>query len=322
MKQVIFDTDIGIDDAMALLFLHFAKDVELLAIVTGFGNASLDDTTRNALYVRERFGLGADVYRGASDPLGGSLFDRYPDFVHGANGLGDVEIPEIHGSAADADGAHAIVDLVSSKPGQVSIVAVGRMTNVANALQLCPELPSMVRELVIMGGAFGFNGHRGNVSPVAEANIAGDPVAADIVLQSGIPTTVVGLDVTHEVVMDDAFFDLLRERGGDAGQFIYDISRHYLRFAESHSGVHACAVHDSSAVAYLLAPELFTTRLAGVRVVTEGPAMGQTVWSDPATDYQTGDWNDLPACRICTDVDAAGLLDLYRETLLSAIDDA
>ena len=322
MKQVIFDTDIGIDDAMALLFLHFAQNVELRAIVTGFGNASLDDTTRNAVYVRERFGIHADVFRGAEGPLGGSLFDSYPDFVHGTNGLGDIDLPDVDVSTAGSDGARAIVDLVSSQPGEVSVVAVGRLTNVAKALELCPELPDMMRELVIMGGAFGFNGHRGNVSPVAEANIAGDPLAADIVFQSGIPTTIVGLDVTHEVIMGDDFFARLRERGGDAGQFIYDISRHYLKFAESRTGVHACAVHDSSAVAYLLAPELFETRPAGVRVVTDGPAMGQTVWSDPAADYQTGNWNELPALTICTGVNAAGLLDLYTDTLLSAIEEA
>lgn len=321
MKQVIFDTDIGIDDAMALLFLHFAQEARLRAIVTGFGNASLDDTTRNALYVSERFGIRAPVFRGAAGPLGESLFDGYPDFVHGADGLGNIGLPEVDLSAASDAGASAIVDLVSSNPGQISIVAVGRMTNVATALEICPELPSMVRELVIMGGAFGFNGHRGNVSPVAEANIAGDPVAADLVFRSGIPTTIVGLDVTHEVIMDDEFFEDLRDKGGDAGQFIYDISRHYLDFAEGRTGIHACAVHDSSAVAYLLSPELFETREVGVRVVTEGPAMGQTVWSDPAEDYQTGSWNELPTCRICVGVNAAGLLSLYRSSVLSAVDD-
>ena len=93
MKRVIFDTDIGIDDAMALLFLHFAEDVDLQAIVTGFGNASLDTTTRNALYIKERFGIEAPVFRGASGPIGPTLLKGYPDFVHGKNGLGDIDIP-------------------------------------------------------------------------------------------------------------------------------------------------------------------------------------------------------------------------------------
>ncbi|MDH4126216.1 MAG: nucleoside hydrolase [Gammaproteobacteria bacterium] len=322
MRKVIFDTDIGIDDAMALLFLHYARNVELRAIVTGFGNASIDDTTRNALYVSERFNIAAPVYRGAAESTGTSLFDSYPDFVHGKNGLGDVDIPHISATQESAGGAQAIVDIATANPGDITIVAVGRLSNVANALKLCPELPQLLRELVVMGGAFGFNGHRGNVSPVAEANIAGDPEAADFVFRSGIPTTIVGLDVTAQTTMDDDFFELLKNKAGDAGQFIFDISRHYLDFHEQHTGRHACAVHDSSAVAYLLAPELFTTRDAGVRVVSTGPAIGQTIWSDPEVSYQTGAWSELPRCRICTDVDSAGVLDLYRKTLLSAVDNS
>ncbi len=322
MKQVIFDTDIGIDDAMALLFLHFAPGAELKAIVTGFGNASLASTTRNALYVKERFGITAPVYRGAAEACGVSMFDAYPDFVHGMNGLGDIVLPEVNTDKAENDGAQAIVDIVRAAPGQISLVAIGRLTNVAHALELCPELPTLLRELIVMGGAFGFNDHRGNVSPVAEANIAGDPLAADRVFTAGFSTTIVGLDVTEEVTMDEAYFSMLRDRAGDAGQFIHDISRCYLDFAQRVTGRRACAVHDSSAVAYLLAPQLFTTRSVQVRVVTNGPALGQTVWGDPEVRYQVGDWGDLPRVRICTGVDAAGMLGLYQETLHSAVDDA
>ena len=224
MKQVIFDTDIGIDDAMALLFLHFADAAELMAIVTGFGNASLASTTRNALYVKERFGIGAPVYRGAAEAVGVSMFDTYPDFVHGMNGLGDIVLPEVDTDQAHNGGAQAIVDIARDAPGQISLVAIGRLTNVARALELCPELPKLLRELIVMGGAFGFNDHRGNVSPVAEANIAGDPVAADRVFTAGFATTIVGLDVTEEVTMDEAYFSMLRDGAGDAGQFIHDIS--------------------------------------------------------------------------------------------------
>ena len=322
MKQVIFDTDIGIDDAMALLFLHYAQAAELNAIVTGFGNASLASTTRNALYVKKRFGIAAPVYRGAAEAVGLSMFDAYPDFVHGKNGLGDIELPDVDTGEAEGGGAQAIVDIARGAPGETSLVAIGRLTNVAHALKLCPELPTLVRELIVMGGAFGFNGHRGNVSPVAEANIAGDPQAADQVFTAGFSTTVVGLDVTEEVRMDEAYFSMLRESAGDAGQFIHDISRCYLDFAERVTGRRVCAVHDSSAIAYLLAPQLFTIREAQVRVVTGGPALGQTVWGDPEVRYQVGDWGDLPPVRICTGVDAAGMLRLYRETLCSAVDDA
>jgi len=318
MKQVIFDTDIGIDDAMALLFLHFAADVDLRAIITGFGNADIDTTTRNALFMKHKFGIEAPVYRGAAGPIGTSMFDDYPDFVHGKNGLGDIEIPDVAATEETSDGATAIVDLVTNNPQQISIVAVGRMTNLANALALCPELPRLVREVIVMGGAFGFNGHRGNVSPVAEANIAGDPTAADRVFSSGLPLTVVGLDVTEEVILTDAQLTTLRDNGGDAGQFVYQISRNYLRFHEQQNGRRECPVHDSSAVAYLLRPDLYATRTAVVRVVTEGVALGQTIWADPDTPSLHAAWSKIPGCEICTGVDSQSMLRFFLDTMALA----
>jgi len=320
MKQVIFDTDIGIDDAMALLFLHYSPDVKLRGIVTGFGNASVENTTRNALFLKEQFAIDAPVYRGAAEAIGERLGDGYPDFVHGGNGLGDIEFAEPGVQVKPASGAQGIVDLVTDRPNEMSIVAVGRMTNLAHALELCPELPSLVREVVVMGGAFGFNGHRGNVSPVAEANIAGDPQAADLVFSSGLPITIVGLDVTHETVASSEFFDGLRDNAGAAGDLIYRISRRYLEFHQDLTGRYECSVHDSSAVAYLLNPDLFETRRAVVRVVTEGIAMGETIASSPDAKYASNEWQDRPAARICTNVDSEGLLELYRATLTLASD--
>ncbi len=322
MKKVIFDTDIGIDDAMALLFLHYSPAIDLQAIVSGFGNADIATTTRNALYIKEQFGIAAPVFRGASESIGPKLGEGFPDFVHGKNGLGDVQIEEPTTSHESQPGAEAIVDIVQRNPHEISIVAVGRLTNLANAIDLCPELPSLVHEVVIMGGAFGSNGHSGNVSPVAEANIAGDPQAADKVLTADWPLAIVGLDVTHETTLDDQFFDALRSSAGPAGEFIYQISRFYLDFHVAISGKRECPMHDSSAVAYLLKPSLYKTREAAVRVVTEGISIGQTIAGDPAADYATDAWQDKPASQVCVEVDAAKVLDLYRETLALTRDDA
>jgi purine nucleosidase len=318
MKKVIFDTDIGIDDAMALLFLHYAPNVELKAIVSGFGNADIDTTTRNALYMKEYFGIDAPVYRGAAAPIGKRLGDGYPDFVHGGNGLGDIEIDEPTMQAEVRTGAEAIVDLVKQNPQEISIVAVGRLTNLALALDLCPELPKLVKEVIVMGGTFGHNGHHGNVSPVAEANIAGDPHAADKVFTSGWPVTIVGLDVTQETIADDRFFESLQTNAGKAGDFIYRSSRFYLDFHEKITGAHACPVHDSSAVAYLLDPYLYRTTMAAVRVVTDGIAIGQTIAGDPDADFEADAWRGQPTCRICIGVEPEKVLALYLATLASA----
>lgn len=318
MKKVIFDTDIGIDDAMALLFLHYSPAIELQAIVTGFGNASIEATTRNALFMKEYFDIDAPVFRGAGTPVGPKLGDGYPDFVHGSNGLGNIEIDEPTLQVETMPGPEAIVEIVRNNPHDISIVAVGRLTNLALALDLCPELPSLVHEVVVMGGAFGHNGHSGNVSPVAEANIAGDPQAADKVFTSGFRVTIVGLDVTQETIANDQFFESLQNTAGKAGDFIYRSSRFYLDFHEQITGSYSCPVHDSSAVACLLDPGLYQTKSAAVRVVTEGIAIGQTIAGDPGADFASDAWKNRPSCQICISVDAEKVLALYAATLALA----
>lgn len=315
MKKVLFDTDIGIDDAMALLFLHYSPDVELQAIVSGFGNADIATTTRNALYMKEYFSIDAPVYRGAAEPVGERLGSGYPDFVHAENGLGGIDIDEPTTKAEALPGPEAIVEIVKNNPHEISIVAVGRLTNLALALDLCPELPGLVKEVVIMGGTFGHNGHSGNVSPVAEANIAGDPQAADKVFTSDWPVTIVGIDVTHETIARDEFFESLRVTAGKAGDFVYRTTRFYLDFHEQINGVHECPVHDSSAVAYLLDPSLYKTKAAAVRVVTDGIAIGQTIAGDPSADFESDAWKGRPKCQICIGVDSEKVLALYAKTL-------
>ncbi|MFK8043560.1 nucleoside hydrolase [Congregibacter sp.] len=315
MKRVIFDTDIGIDDAMALLFLHYAPGLRIEAITTVSGNASIANTTRNACYVRERFGIDARVFRGASGPIGPALGNGHPDFVHGKNGLGDIEFSTPLQDAELQSAAEAIVELAEAYPGEITVVAVGRMSNVAKALDLCPRLPELLKEVVIMGGVFMRRGHQGNVSPVAEANMAGDPTAADQVLGSGLEVTVVGLDVTEETVMDEAFVEALRTQAGDAGSFIHDITRFYFDFYEGINGERSCPIHDSSAVAYLLAPEHYQVEEGPTRVVCEGVAMGQTILGLHPERYESGAWLGRPSCRICTAVDADAVKKLYLETL-------
>ena len=250
-------------------------------------------------------------------PIGNSLGEGYPDFVHGKNGLGDIPLTTPVLKSERTKAAQAIVELAKANPHELSIVAVGRLTNLALALELHPELPLLVKELIVMGGVFGYNGHRGNVSPVAEANIAGDPTAADIVFTSGIPTTIVGLDVTAETVMSEAYIARLRQRAGASGEFIYQISRFYLNFYEKISGKAECPIHDASAVAYLLNPELYRTEAAVVRVATEGIGIGQTIHDSTRRTYATNDWLNRPACNICVGVDAPGVLAMYMSTLSS-----
>lgn len=319
-KKVLFDTDPGVDDAMALLFLHRHPGVQLLGITTVFGNAEVETTTRNALYLAERFGIDVPVARGAAQPLAcpprGAAVE-----VHGDDGLGNLAgHPFARGAPARGADPRAagrlLIDTLREHPGEVTLLAVGPLTNLALALAEDPAITRLVREVVVMGGAFGTHGHGGNVSPVAEANVLCDPHAADAVFTAPWPVTIVGLDVTHEVLMGDAHFEHLRTHGGDEGAFLYEASRHYVDFYRRAVGVAGCYVHDASAVARVIAPELFATRTGPVRVVSEGIALGQTIQAVEGRRWSHGQpWHGLPRQQVCTAVDGGAVLECFLGTL-------
>jgi len=318
MKKVIFDTDPGIDDAMALLFLKRAPGVEIVGVTSSFGNGTIETTTRNALYLCELFGIDAPVAEGNASPLVG-VAGPPADHVHGGNGLGDIAMPDVPRNALHEKTADAfIVDMVHRFPHQITLVAVARLTNLALALRRDPSIASLVKEVIVMGGAFGFHGHSGNVSPVAEANISGDPLAADEVFGAGWPVTIVGLDVTQETIMPAETIDRLGQHSGPEGRFIRDIARFYLDFHKDTEGMDAMFVHDSSAVAYLLDPSLFTVRRGPIRVVCDGIAIGQTIQKPDRKKNTPPAWQGRPSQTICVAVDAQRLLDLYYKTVTGA----
>jgi purine nucleosidase len=315
--KVIFDTDPGVDDAMALLFLHYAPEIELVGITTTHGNGTIATTTRNALYVAERFGIDIPVAQGSGRPLVGAA-GAPPVYIHGHNGLGDIPLPESVAKKTDPRPAHRfIIDTVRAHAQDVAIVAVGPMTNLALALRQDPEIVGFVRQLVIMGGAFGYHGHLGNVTPAAEANILSDPHAADETLGGSWPIAMVGLDVTEETLMSTEYLTTLAEEGGEAGRFIWDITRLYEAFHHS-AGRAGVYVHDPSAVAYLIDPTLFGTRSGAIRVVTDGLAIGQTIQKPDGHGFRPGRWDGRPSHSICTDVDSERLRSLYRRTIITA----
>jgi len=217
-------------------------------------------------------------------------------------------------TAESAPAHHFIIDAARRHPGEVSIIAVGRMTNLALALRADPGIARLIKQVVVMGGAFGLNGHTGNVTPVAEANIHGDPLAADEVFGASWPLVVVGLDVTQQTQMRDTYLRGLAETGGDRGRFIWDITRFYVDF-HRRSGHAAMWVHDSSAVAYWLDPSLFTTRTGAIRVVTEGIAVGQTIQKPDGKHFPPGAWDGRPSHAVCVAVESERFLALYRGTL-------
>lgn len=309
--KIIFDTDPGIDDAMALLMLARDPRAELVGITTVFGNAAVDRTTANALALCERFGIEVPVARGAARGLVRVPTD-FPEMVHGRDGMGNVGLQKAQRRTEEALPAHEFISALARRhPGELTLVAVGPLTNLALALQHDPQLVDHVKSVVVMGGAFGENGHRGNVSPVAEANIAGDPHAADLVFTARWPVTIVGLDVTHEVLLSTAYLDALGREGAVEGAFIRDITRHYEDFYLPRSGGGIFS-HDASAVACALDPTPFQLRTGPVRVVTEGIAAGQTIQRRPGENVPATDWDAAPDQCVCVAVDAPRLRAEFR----------
>ncbi len=317
--KVIYDTDPGVDDAMALVFQALHPDIELLGLTSVFGNASIETTTRNARFLAARFAPGVPVAQGAAGPLKRSA-PAPVGWIHGDNGLGNIEIDIAEQVALDTRSAHRfMIDTVRAHPHEVTLLAVGPLTNLALALADDPQIATLVKQVVIMGGAFGTGGVLGNMTPAAEANILGDPEAADIVLGAPWPVAIVGLDVTQPTFMSRDYLASLRDRGGAAGRFVWDISRHYEAFHEKSAQLQGIYVHDSSAVAYVLAPHLYTTRSGPVRVLTDGIAVGQTIQKPAAMPVAAPDWDSRPACKVCVGVDVQGMLALYENTLCGTL---
>ena len=310
VKKIILDTDPGIDDSMALLFAEAHSDINLIGITTVFGNATIENSTRNAQFLKNTFQFTCDIAKGAEGPL-----EREPvgpsSHVHGESGFGDVDVSGVDiGGIINKPAYRYIIDTLKENPGEITLVAVGPLTNLALALEEDESITSLVKEVVIMGGAFGLNNHRGNVTPYAEANIHDDPHAAQRVFSASWPISIIGLDVTESSVFDDDYFRSLKEDAGQVGEFIWDVSRFYLKFYASVVGFNGCHVHDPSAVACVVQPDLFEFEIGSIEVTTDGEKQGMTT-------LIKGESSDGRAVqKVASKVNTNALLAMYREKVV------
>lgn len=312
-QKVIIDTDPGIDDAMAIFMALESPELEVLGLTTVFGNATLEDVTRNALGLLQVAGRSdIPVIAGAEKPVA-SAYRGAVDFVHGVGGLGGATLPEITSSPLQADLADWIYEQASASPGEIRWLALGPLTNVYHACKKHPELPALLKEVVIMGGNALVPG---NATPAAEANILSDPEAADYVLGVDWPLTMVGLDVTHEVKMTGAQIDQMVAGAASTNQLLREAIGVYRSFFKRATGTDGIYVHDPSAVAYLINSAWFTTSRWPVRVETEGISRGKT-W--PATgksdEVVPPEWRSRPPINVCTEVDGTAVVNCVMERI-------
>lgn len=338
MHKVILDTDPGVDDAMAIAYALVHPDIELLALTVVFGNINIDFATRNAQYVLDVLGAtDVAVAKGAAIP---SVQAPRPhaDFVHGADGLGNIypgSVPGIaatraaplrttarHSTIEPLDAADFIINAARENPGQITLVAVGPLTNIAEALRREPSLPDLVAGLVIMGGTVD---EPGNVSPVSEANFLNDPHAADALFAVDWPATVVGLDVTHKIMLKDSHLQSLGEQAGFSGELIWNSSRFYVDFytqsgaaqdAVASGDEPQCAMHDAAAIAYVVMPEAFTTESGAARVVGDGIAIGQLAFDRKGYDYPVTHWQNRPVTSVCMKVNSEAVRQSFLQTII------
>ena len=273
---LFLDCDTGIDDAMAIGWLVATPGVDLVGVSTVSGNLDAAGGARNTLDLLALLGRPeVPVSVGAHDFLDHPYSGGAPE-VHGVNGIGEVELPRSPAAPTGTSGAQAIVDAARAHPGELHLLAIGPFTNVALALDLEPRLPELVGRFTVMGGAAMAPG---NVSAVAEANVANDPLAAHRVFTAGFDLTMVGLDVTMEHVFEESHRQALLAVGTPGAVAIARMLGHYFGFYAQRYGRPCAVLHDPLAAA-VATGDVDLALAPTVPVVvdhTDGPGRGQTV---------------------------------------------
>ena len=307
-RKIIIDCDPGQDDAVAILLaLASPGEIELLGIVAVAGNVPLERTTVNARKILELADrTDIPVFAGCRRPMRRPLVTA--EHVHGRTGLDGPELPEPTMRLQEAHGVDFLVETLLSEPaGTVTLCTLGPLTDIAMALVKAPAIAGRVREIVMMAGAYF---EVGNITPAAEFNVYVDPEAADVVLRSGIPITMVPLDVSHGVLNTPERLARLAAIGNGCSTAVVEMMRFAARFDIAKYGWAGGPLHDPNVIARLLRPELYSGRKINVSVETGSElTLGMTV----------ADWwqiTDRPAnVEYLRQADADGFHDLLAERL-------
>ncbi len=275
-RKIIIDTDPGQDDAVAILLaLACPEELDVLGIVAVAGNVPLPLTQKNARIVCELAGRrDVPVYAGCDAPMARKLITA--EHVHGKTGLDGPVMEDPTLPLQDQHGVDFIIDTLRREPsGSVTLCPLGPLTNIATVFTRAPDVIKRVKEIVLMGGAYF---EVGNITPAAEFNIYVDPEAADIVFRSGVPLTVMPLDVTHKALTTKARIAAFREMSSRVGTMVAAWTDFFERFDMEKYGSEGAPLHDPCVIAYLLEPHLFSGRFINVTIETRSElTLGMTV---------------------------------------------
>ena len=273
-KKILIDTDPGIDDSLAILLALASPEISLEGLSVVHGNCSLAQATVNALSVLE-------LARASHIPvaMGCELPLVQPSLLapetHGNTGLGYAKLPSPQSKPTRQHGCDFLVEKIMSNPGEIALVAIGPLTNVALAIRKEPRVVAALKEIIIMGGAIR---HEGNTTALAEFNTYVDPHAAHIVYHAGIPTTLVPLDVTYQCVLTLADVERLQKIDSPIPSFVRDATKFYMEFHDEYQGVQGCVINDPLALALTFEPELCDYRDLPVDVdISGGISTGKAI---------------------------------------------
>jgi len=273
-KPIIIDCDPGADDAIALfLALAFPEKLDVLGITTVAGNVPLPLTQKNARCLCELAGRAdLPIYAGCPRPLLRPLITA--EDVHGRTGLDGIHLPEPMMPLQEQHAVDFLIDTVMRSPGNITLATLGPLTNLAVAIVKQPAICERLQEVVMMGGAV----TQGNITPSAEFNVYVDPHAAQVVVTAGIPLTIVSLDVTHQAIATPKRLNIIKAINSPISAATIGLLNHYGAYDMQRYGFPGPPLHDPCVIAYLLQPDLFTSRRAYVAIETMSElTMGRTV---------------------------------------------
>ncbi|XP_048621452.1 uncharacterized protein LOC106397003 [Brassica napus] len=316
-KKIIIDTDPGIDDAMAIFVALKSPEVDVIGLTTIYGNVYTTLATRNALHLLEVAGrTDIPVAEGTHKTILNGTKLRVADFVHGEDGLGNQNFPPPEGKPIEKSAPEFLVEQAKLHPGEITVVALGPLTNIALAVQLDPEFSKNVGQIVLLGGSFAVNG---NVNPASEANIFGDPEAADIVFTCGADIIAVGINVTHQVVMTADDRDKLASSNGKLGQYLCKILDLYYSYHLDAYEIKGVYLHDPTTIIAAFLPSLFTYTEGVVRVQTDSITRGLTLlYNNQKRFEEETEWSDKPSVKVAVTVDAPAVLKLIMDRLMES----
>ena len=270
---LIIDSDPGLDDALAIACAVVRPELNLLAVTSVGGNADVQHCTENALRLLHLYGADSvPVAEGAVGPLAGPL-ERATE-VHGEGGLGNTTLPKAPRSAEPEGAVALMARLLEESPEPVAIAPVGPLTNIALLIRSYPHLAPKISHICLMGGSVG----EGNSSASAEFNIYADPTAAEIVFSSGLPITMIGLDVTHHAILDRTILERLTALPGASAKVAAELLKYSFDRSAAWGQGEKMAIHDAVAVLHLAIPDLVgVSRYHVVVDATQGPARGRTI---------------------------------------------